>query len=65
MSGNTGLIVDISAWTWNIWGGRTKNTSKQQKNGSFCKELLSENDSETVLANFCSYDYGTNTFEAV
>ena len=30
------------------------------KNGSFCEELLSENDFEAVLANFCCYDYGAN-----
>ena len=24
-------IVDIFAWTWNIWVGRTENTSKQKK----------------------------------
>ena len=26
-----GLIVDIFAWTWNIWRGRTENTSKQRE----------------------------------
>ena len=35
------------------------------KNGSFCEELLSENDFEAVLANFCCYDYDANAFEAV
>ena len=35
------------------------------KNGSFCEELLSENDFEAVLANFCCYDYGANASEAV
>ena len=38
---------------------------KIAKNGSFCEELLSENDFEAVLANFCCYDYGANTSEAV
>ena len=38
---------------------------KTAKNGSFCEELLSENDFEAVLANFCCYDYGANTSEAV
>ena len=42
----------------------TENTSKQQKNGGFCEELLSENDFEAVLVNFCCYEYGANT-EAV
>ena len=35
------------------------------KNGGFCKELLSENDFEAVLVNFCSYEYGVNASEAV
>ena len=36
----------------------TENTSKQQKNGGFWEELLSENDLEAVLINFC-YEYIT------
>ena len=32
---------------------------------SFCEELLSENDVEAVLPNFCSSDYSANTSEAV
>ena len=48
-----------------IFGGRTENTSKQQKMVSFIEEFLSENDFEAVLANFCCYDYGTNASEAV
>ena len=47
-----------------IWGGRTEHI-KTVKNGSFCEELLSENDFEAVLANFCCYDYGANASEAV
>ena len=38
---------------------------KTAKNGSFCEELLSENDFEAVLANFCCYDYGANASAAV
>ena len=38
---------------------------KTVKNNSFCEELLSENDFEAVLANFCCYDYGANVSEAV
>ena len=30
---------------------------KTAKNGGFCEELLSENDSEAVLVNFCFYEY--------
>ena len=37
----------------------TENTSKQQKNGGFCEELLSENGFEAVLINFCCYEYIT------
>ena len=37
---------------------------KTAKNGSFCEELLSKNDSEAVLANFCCYNYGANASEA-
>ena len=35
------------------------------KNGSFCEELLSENDFKAVLANFCCYDYGANASEVI
>ena len=35
------------------------------KNGGFCEELLSENNFEAVLANFCCYDYGANSSEVV
>ena len=31
----------------------------------FCDELLSENDFEVILVNFCCYDYGANASEAV
>ena len=47
----------------------TENTSnfKTQiaNNGGFCEELLSENDFEAVLVNFCCYEYGANASEAV
>ena len=38
---------------------------KTAKNGGFCEELLSENDFEAVLVNFCCYEYGANASEAV
>ena len=38
---------------------------KTAKNGSFCEELLSENDFEAVQANFCCYDYGANDSEEI
>ena len=37
----------------------------QNKNGNFCEELFSGNDSEAVFATFCCYDYGVNASEAV
>ena len=47
----------------------TENTSnfktQTAKNGGFCEELLSENDFEAVLVNFCCYEYGANASEAV
>ena len=36
---------------------------KTAKNGGFCEELLSENDFEAVLVNFCCY--GANASEVV
>ena len=57
------VFVDIFIWTWNIWPYREY--IKMVKSGSFCEELLSENDFVTVLANFCCYDYGANASEAV
>ena len=38
---------------------------KTAKSGSFCEELVSENDSEAVLVSFCCYDHGGNASEAV
>ena len=38
---------------------------KQQINGGFSEDLLSENDFEAVLVNFCCYKCGSNASEAV
>ena len=38
---------------------------KTAKNGVFCEAFLSELLSETVLVNFCCYEYGANASEAV
>ena len=38
---------------------------QNSKNGGFCEELLSENDFEAVLANFCCHDHCVNASEAV
>ena len=35
------------------------------KNGDFCEELLSKNDFDAVLVNFCCYEYGANASEEV
>ena len=47
----------------------TENTSnfktQAENNGGFCEELLSENDFDAVLVNFCCYKYGANASEAV
>ena len=63
--GNTGRIDDTFAWTWNFWGDRTRNTSKQWEMAAFSEEFLSEKDVEAVLATFCCYDYGANAYETV
>ena len=38
---------------------------KTVKNGSFFEELLSGNDFEAVLVNFCCYDFGANASETI
>ena len=38
---------------------------KTAKNGNFWEELLSEYESEAVLATFCCYDHGAKASEAV
>ena len=47
----------------------TENTSnfktQTAKYGGFCEELVSENDFEAVLVNFCCYEYGANASKAV
>ena len=48
-----------------IFGVAVQRIHQTAKNGTFCEELLSENDFEAVLVNFCCYDYGTNASEAV
>ena len=48
-----------------IFGVAIQRIHQTAKNGTFCEELLSENDFEAVLVNFCCYDYGTNASEAV
>ena len=48
-----------------IFGVVVQRIHKMAKNGSFCEEMLSENDFQADLANFCCYDYGANASEAV
>ena len=38
---------------------------KTVKNGDFCAELLSENDTEAVLTTFCCYGHGAKASEPV
>ena len=37
---------------------------QNSKNGGFCEELLSENDFEAALVNFCCYEYSANASKA-
>ena len=39
--------------------------TQKAKNGGFFEELLSEDDFEAVLVNFCCYDLGASVYEAV
>ena len=48
-----------------IAGVAVQSKHQNSKNGDFCKELLSENDFETVLATFCSYNHASKSSEAV
>ena len=52
-STNTGRIVDIFVWTWNIWSGSTENTLKQRKMVtkflSFLKQQISFSSNFTSL----------------
>ena len=34
------VFVDIFFWTWNNWGGRSENTSKQRKMVAFVRKYL-------------------------
>ena len=48
-----------------IFGVAVQRIHQTAKNDIFCEELLSENDFEAALVNFCCYDYGTNASESV
>ena len=50
---------------WIYFDFSIKKIHRNSKNGGFCEELLSENDFEAVLVNFCCYEYGANAFDAV
>ena len=47
------VFILIFTWTWNIWGGRTENTSNSKKMVVFERNFFSENNFETVFVNFC------------
>ena len=55
----------IFSFELEIFGVVVERIHQVAKNGTFCEELLSENDFEVVLVDFCCYDYGTSASEAV
>ena len=55
-----GCIADIFSWTWNLWAGRTENTSKQQKMVAFVRNCSVKITLSQFLATFCCYDYNAN-----
>ena len=48
-----------------IYGVAVQRIHENSQKWCLCKELLTENGFEAVLASFCSHDYGANGFEAV
>ena len=46
-------------------GVQKKNQNSEKWRNCFCEELLSENDFEAVLINYCCDDYGANASAAV
>ena len=52
------LNLKYLGWSWREY-------IKTAKNGSFCEELLSENDFEAVLTTFLCLGYGPNASEVV
>ena len=61
----TRAVLLIFSLELEISGVSYREFNKTTKNGSFCEELLSENDFETVLATLCCYDFGANASETV
>ena len=59
------LYLLIFSLELEIFGVVVQKMHQNSKNGGFCEELLSENDFEAVLVNFCCYEYGANASEAV
>ena len=55
----------IFSFELETFGVAVQRIHQNSKKDGFCEELLSENDFEAVLANFCCYDYGGNASEAV
>ena len=47
------------------WGGRTGNTSKQQRMSASSEDFVSEDNFDAVLATLCCYNYGAKSSEAV
>ena len=60
-----GLYFLIFSLELEIFGVAVQRIHQIVKNCAFCEKLLSENNFEIVLVNFCCYDCGTNASEAV
>ena len=58
-------IMACSYLNFSIQKNKSNFKTQTAKNGGFFGELLSENDFEAVLVNFCCYEYGANASEAV
>ena len=58
-------VLLIFSLEFEISGVGVKKIHQNRKNGDFWEELLSENDFESVLANFCCCDHGANVSDAV
>ena len=61
----TQVILLIFSLELEIFRVAVQRIHQTAKNDTFCGELLSENDFEAVLVNFCCYDSGTNASGAV
>ena len=56
----TRAVLLIFSFELEISGVAVQSIHQTAKNGSFCEEMLSENDFEAVLATFYCYDHGAD-----